>query len=142
MAPIDAEHHVARSHAALLGCAAWLHLSDFCRCIGLAEGHEENGQNSNRKHKVCRGSGSDDRCPLAEPLVMERDLSLRLPKSRKPRGRKAGARICIAKHLDVSAKRDRAEFPPCPGAVHHPNNSAPKPIEKTSTRTPFQRAIR
>ena len=117
---VDAKHHVARPNAALFGRAARLHLSDFRGRIGLAEGHEKNGQDNNRKYEIRGGPGSDDRRTLAEPLVMERDLPLRLSKSREPRSRKPGADIGVAKHLDVPAKRDRAEFPARPGLVPPP----------------------
>jgi hypothetical protein len=54
---------------------------------------------------------------LAEPLVVKRDVSFRLGEPREPSGWKTGARIRVAKHLDVSAKRDGAEFPPRAGLV-------------------------
>ena len=72
------EDHVARVNAALFGGAARLHLPDFGRREGLAVGHEQDRQDDDREDEIRRRPGGDDRGALAQPLVVERDLSLGL----------------------------------------------------------------
>src|SRR5262249_1063763 len=48
---------------------------------------------------------------------MEGDLTIGRGEPREARNRQPGAGIAVAEHFDVSAERDRAEFPACPRPI-------------------------